>query len=521
MTDLKEILVVGLGAGSFAQLTLGVWEILKNSELLYLRTAKHPMVDDLSKRGIKFRTFDYLYEEKDDFEKIYEGIAEELLLRIKEAEPPVEQLVYAVPGHPLVGEKSVRLLLEKAAGDAGVKVRVFEGISFVDSLLNLLQIDLTAGFTILDALSFTKAHLNLSHHQIFTQVYSRFVASELKLTLLELYPPEHLVKVIKGAGIPGQEELVAVELSELDHLTLFDHLTSVYVPPLAARDTVCRYPLDPLTAVIDRLLAPDGCPWDREQNHVTLKKCLLEETYEVLEAIDEGDMAQLREELGDVLLQVAFHAALADRRGDFDLNEVVEEVTAKMIRRHPHVFGEVEVKSSTDVLINWEKIKKGEKGHNGSQGKMMDSVNKALPALLMAEEVQKKAKKVGFDWSEIKDPLAKVLEEYNELRELLNIQDQADQANGRGKNREGRINEEPKQRRDEAEDELGDLLFAVVNVARFLGVSAEAALFKAVRKFMRRFSYIEKEIAEKSLKWEDMDINSLDIIWERAKSEGL
>jgi tetrapyrrole methylase family protein/MazG family protein len=273
--------------------------------------------------------------------------------------------------------------------------------------------------------------------------------------------------------------------------------------------------------VIDRLLAPDGCPWDREQNHVTLKKCLLEETYEVLEAIDEGDMAQLREELGDVLLQVAFHAALADRRGDFDLNEVVEEVTAKMIRRHPHVFGEVEVKSSTDVLINWEKIKKGEKGHNGSQGKMMDSVNKALPALLMAEEVQKKAKKVGFDWSEIKDPLAKVLEEYNELRELLNIQDQADQANGRGKNREGRINEEPKQRRDEAEDELGDLLFAVVNVARFLGVSAEAALFKAVRKFMRRFSYIEKEIAEKSLKWEDMDINSLDIIWERAKSEGL
>ena len=136
----------------------------------------------------------------------------------------------------------------------------------------------------------------------------------------------------------------------------------------------------------------------------------------------------------------------------------------------------------------------------------MDSVNKALPALLMAEEVQKKAKKVGFDWSEIKDPLAKVLEEYNELRELLNIQDQADQANGRGKNREGRINEEPKQRRDEAEDELGDLLFAVVNVARFLGVSAEAALFKAVRKFMRRFSYIEKEIAEKSLKWR-YDIN--------------
>lgn len=515
---------MGLGAGSFAQLTLGVWEILQNSELLYLRTAKHPMVDDLCKRGIKFRTFDYLYEEKDDFAQIYEGIAEELLLKIKEAEPPVEQLVYAVPGHPLVGEKSVKLLLEKAAGEAGVKVRVFEGISFVDSLLNLLQLDLTTGFTILDALSFTKGHLNLGHHQIFTQVYSRFVASELKLTLLELYPPEHQVTVIRAAGIPGQEEKQAVALAELDHhASSFDHLTSVYVPPLLTRDTVCRYPLDPLTSVIDRLLAPDGCPWDREQTHATLKKCLLEETYEVLEAIDEGDMVQLREELGDVLLQVVFHAALADRRGDFDLNEVVEEVTAKMIRRHPHVFGEVEVKNSADVLINWEKIKKREKGHTGSQGKIMDSVNKALPALLMAEEVQKKARKVGFDWSDIKDPLAKVLEEYHELKEVLNVQAQGEQAapaNGPEKNRGGNSQKEPKQRSNTAEDELGDLLFAVVNVARFLGVSAEAALFKAVRKFIRRFSYIEQEIAEKSLKWEDIDVKSLDIIWERAKSEG-
>ena len=146
MTDLKEILVVGLGAGSFAQLTLGVWEILKNSELLYLRTAKHPMVDDLSKRGIKFRTFDYLYEEKDDFEKIYEGIAEELLLRIKEAEPPVEQLVYAVPGHPLVGEKSVRLLLEKAAGDGRGEVRVLKGSALWIACLIFCRLNLTARF---------------------------------------------------------------------------------------------------------------------------------------------------------------------------------------------------------------------------------------------------------------------------------------------------------------------------------------------------------------------------------------
>lgn len=513
MTYLKEILVVGLGAGSFSQVTLGVWEVLKNNQLIFLRTAKHPVVEDLTLRGIKFQTFDCLYEENDNFEAVYEGIANELLARIKTG--PDERLVYAVPGHPLVGEKAVSLLLEKAAQESEVKVTISEGISFVDSLLNLLQIDMTSGFTILDALSFSKASLNLGHHQIFTQVYSSFVASELKLTLLELYPPEHQVTVIKAAGIPGQEEKRSVSLAELDHhALLFDHLTSVYVPPLPGRDTVCRYPLDPLTSVLDRLLAPNGCPWDREQNHATLKRCLLEETYEVLEAIDCEDMEHLREELGDVLLQVVFHAALADKRGDFDLNEVIAEVTEKMIRRHPHVFGDIKVKDSIDVIKNWEKIKKGEKGHNVTKEKVMETINKALPALLMAEEVQKKAKKVGFDWSELKEPLAKTEEEWQELITEIKLYQKMQQQ---------KIKEQDEREvaRNRVEEELGDLLFAIVNVARFLGISAEVALFKAVRKFIRRFNYIEEEIVEKGLKWGEVDLKSLDIIWEKAKSNGL
>ncbi len=514
MTDLKEILVVGLGAGSFSQVTLGVWEIIKNNQQIYLRTAKHQVVEDLRARGIKFQTFDYLYEENDNFEAVYEGIANELLARINTG--PDERLVYAVPGHPLVGEKAVTLLLEKVAQESEVKVTIYEGISFVDSMLNLLQIDMTSGFTILDALSFSKASLNLGHHQIFTQVYSPFVASELKLTLLELYPPEHQVTVIKAAGIPGQEEKRLFNLAELDHhALLFDHLTSVYVPPLPGRDTVCRYPLDPLQSVLDRLLAPNGCPWDREQNHATLKHCLLEETYEVLEAIDCEDMEHLREELGDVLLQVVFHAALADQRGDFDLNEVIVEVTEKMIRRHPHVFGEIKVKDSTDVIKNWEKIKKGEKGHNVTKEKVMETINRALPALLMAEEVQKKAKKVGFDWTELKEPLAKIEEEWQELSAEIKLYEKMKEPQ--------KIEEQDKSEvaRNRVEEELGDLLFAVVNVARFLDISAEVALFKAVRKFIRRFNYIEEEVVEKGLKWEDMDLKSLDIIWEKAKSNGL
>ncbi len=386
---LQEILVVGLGPGSFAQLSLGVWQALREGNPVYLRTAKHPVVEELAARGIKFQTFDNLYEEKADFAGVYESIVEALFSKMK-SDASLNRLVYAVPGHPLVGETTVKLLLERAGAEAGVKVTILAGMSFVDSLLNLLKVDLTSGFTILDALDFGKEELYLSHHQIFTQVYNRFISSELKLTLLEVYPPEHLVMVIRAAGIPKQEQKVEVQLSELDHLTWFDHLTSVYVPPLnpqkaqqelrqdirqetqdiqatqaaqAVQDThLCRYPLDPLTAVLERLLGPEGCPWDKEQTHFTLKSCLLEETYEVLEAIDSEDMNNLKEELGDVLLQVVFHAALAEQRGDFSLNDVVQEITKKMVRRHPHVFGEVVVKNTADVLKNWEQIKKAEKG---------------------------------------------------------------------------------------------------------------------------------------------------------------
>jgi tetrapyrrole methylase family protein/MazG family protein len=397
---LQEILVVGLGPGSFAQLSLGVWQALREGNPVYLRTAKHPVVEELAARGIEFQTFDNLYEEKANFAEVYESIAETLFSKMK-SDTSLNRLVYAVPGHPLVGETTVKLLLERAGAEAGVKVTILAGMSFVDSLLNLLKVDLTSGFTILDALDFGKEELHLSHHQIFTQVYNRFVSSELKLTLLEVYPPEHLVTVIRAAGIPEQEQKVEVRLSELDHLTWFDHLTSVYVPPLnpqkaqqelrqeirqetqAIQDTQAvqvtqvtqdtsantqglqlgKYPLDPLVAVLERLLGPEGCPWDKEQTHFTLKSCLLEETYEVLEAIDSEDMNNLKEELGDVLLQVVFHTALAEQRGDFNLNDVVREITEKMVRRHPHVFGKVVVKNSAEVLKNWEEIKKAEKGN--------------------------------------------------------------------------------------------------------------------------------------------------------------
>ncbi|HHY05634.1 MAG TPA: nucleoside triphosphate pyrophosphohydrolase [Clostridia bacterium] len=263
------------------------------------------------------------------------------------------------------------------------------------------------------------------------------------------------------------------------------------------------YSLEPLVNILDKLLSPEGCPWDRQQTHFTLKPCLLEEAYEVIEAINAEDMKQLKEELGDVLLQVVFHAALAEQKGEFDLHDVVMGITNKMVRRHPHVFGEVTVRGTEDVLKNWEEIKKAEKGNNRTGGSIMKTVNRALPALLLAEEVQKRAKQVGFDWENVQGPLGKIKEELQELEEAISKQDNQEKS------------------KMKIEEELGDLLFAVVNVARFVDVSSEVALSGTIQKFMRRFNFIEQEILARGAKWEELNLHYLDEIWEKAKLKGL
>lgn len=520
MAFLKEILVIGLGPGSFTQLSLGAWQALSQDNPVYLRTAKHPVVKELRARGINFTSFDYLYEEKTDFAEVYEGIMEELIFKIKSS-PSLNRIIYAVPGHPLVGETAVKLLLAKAIEETEFKVTILPAVSFVDSLINILQIDLISGVVILDALSFQQNQLNTLQHQIFTQVYNRLVASDLKLSLLEIYPSDHPVTVIKAAGIPDEERIARVILSEMDHLIWYDHLTSVYLPPLREERVtpfLANYPLDPLINVLDKLLSPEGCPWDREQDHFTLKPCLIEEMYEVIEAIDCRDVGKLKEELGDVLLQVVFHTALAQERGEFDFNDVVDEITGKMIRRHPHVFGEATVKNTDDVLRNWEQIKKAEKGNNTSDEGIMTSINRSQPALLMAQEVQKKAKKVGFDWEDLHGPMEKVKEELWELEEALCERSKAGNRKD-SKDSEDRV--ENTGHVDNVEEELGDLLFAVVNLSRFIKVSPEAALYKTIQKFIRRFNYLEQEIGKRGQKWEGLELQYLDKIWETVKSKGL
>jgi tetrapyrrole methylase family protein/MazG family protein len=255
---------------------------------------------------------------------------------------------------------------------------------------------------------------------------------------------------------------------------------------------------DRLVEIMSRLRAPDGCPWDKEQTHETLKPYLIEESYEVLDAIDGGDDRELADELGDVLLQVVFHAQLASETGRFTVDDVARAISDKLERRHPHVFGDVPADDTATVVKNWEAIKREENKDKGSQRtSRLDGVSRQLPALLRAENIQKKAARVGFDWDRLDEVTAKAREEVNEFAEALE-----------------------KGEATHVEEELGDLLFSLVNVARFVGVSPEGALTRTNQKFIARFRYIEKKLEEQGLTPDDATLELMDELWEEAKSRG-
>lgn len=250
--------------------------------------------------------------------------------------------------------------------------------------------------------------------------------------------------------------------------------------------------IEELIGVMDRLLAPDGCPWDKEQTHTSLIRYLIEESYEVIEAIEENDMDKLREELGDLLLQVVFHAELAEREGAFDFADVARTVSHKMIARHPHVFGDShkDIKTSDDVMEVWEGFKKKEGKKN-----LLEGIPKQLPALMRAEKVQEKASRVGFDWTDVEGALEKFKEEVDELAQA--------------------------QLEEEIEAEMGDVFFALVNVARFKNVEPEQALQHANDKFVRRFEYIESTLKSQGKDWQETNLEEMDSLWEESKKRGL
>jgi tetrapyrrole methylase family protein/MazG family protein len=441
-----SITIIGLGPGDPSLLTQEALQLLESAKEVYLRTSRHPTVASLPSH-LELHSFDCLYDSEEEFTSVYEKIAN----RILELAQRPEGVLYAVPGHPLVGEETVSRILALAE-TKGCKVRLVPGLSFIEAALAPLRLDPLDGLQIVDATAlagFLHPPLDPDLPALVGQLYSRRVAAEVKLTLLNLYPAEHTVTLLRSLGTL-EVATEAIPLHELDHSRDIDHLTSLSLPPLPKASSVSTF-----HDIVARLRAPGGCPWDREQTHQSLRPHLLEETYEVLQALDEEDDEALREELGDLLLQIILHAQIAVEEGSFTLAQVLETIIEKIIRRHPHVFAGLEVTDADEVLRNWQAIKREEKEEKEDQPLWGMPLN--LPALTLARRAQERAKREDL-LSSTKDQL--LSEAQARLERLGKTDDPA-----------------------QAEAELGRLLFAVTNLGRQLGVDAESALRTATQDF--------------------------------------
>ncbi|MEM7118091.1 MAG: nucleoside triphosphate pyrophosphohydrolase [Chloroflexota bacterium] len=473
------ITVVGLGPGNGRLLTREAWEILSSARTVYLRTARHPTVADLPE-AVACQSFDHLYETAVAFDDVYQQIVAELLNLAQAGD-----VVYAVPGHPFVAESTVTGLVS-AAEEAGVAVRIVDGLSFVEPTLTAVRVDGLEGVQLYDAIAVTGFEyppFNPDAPVLLGQVYSRMLASELKLVLTAVYPDEHPVKLVHALG--SEDELVErIPLYEIDRSPHINHLTSLFIPALLHKSS-----LTSLAETVAVLRSPEGCPWDQEQTPQSMRDDFLGEVAEVMEALDTGDVENLAEELGDVLFHLVFQAQMAAEMEDFRLTDVVAGVEAKLRRRHPHVWGDWEADDARQVEANWEEIKKAEKGETAVS--ILDNVPLSLPALAHAQKIQKRAAKVGFDWPTIEGVYAKLAEEVEEIKTAVTP--------------------------EEIQSEVGDLLFSAVNLARWLEVNAEIALREATLKFNGRFRAVERLVVERGLVWEELDLAALDALWNEAK----
>lgn len=472
--------ILGLGPGDPTLLTRAAWDALNAADVLHLRTRKHPTVAGLP-NGKRIIAYDRLYSAHARFEDVYAAIVQRVMRAAGKGD-----VLYCVPGHPLVGESTTPALL-KACAERGIATRIISGLSFIEPVLEHLAragvaVDPIDGLQISDALQIGAAHhpaLNPDKPALISQIYSRAIASEVKLTLLNQHAPHTAVWIVGAAGV------MRTELHTLDHADRFDHLTSLYI---AAAPRASGF--EAMQELAAHLRAPEGCPWDIEQTHQSLRNTLLEETYEVLDAIDRDDLDNLKEELGDLLFNIIMQAQIATEAERFRMTDVIDHVHAKLIHRHPHVFGDLKLADADAVLKNWERIKKAERPPATSA---LSGIAPALPALAHGQKMIARAEKAGFKWPSTALRVKKVREE---LAELLAAPDQ-----------------------DNRFEEFGDLLFTLCNLAVAYHVDAESALRAASLKFAGRFGHVEALVDARGLDMHAMSINALLKLWQQAKRE--
>ncbi len=479
MASAPTITIVGLGPGADDHVTNETLAAIERIPARYLRTSVHPSAH-LVPGAI---TFDDRYESADTFEDVYLGIADDLASAATEH----GHILYAVPGSPLVLERTVELLRRRD----DVTCVLLPAMSFLDVAWARLAIDpIDASVRLVDGHRFATDAAGERGPLLVAHAHADWVLSEIKLAV-EGASGDEAVTILQALGT-DDERIVDTTWAELDRTVEADHLTSLYIPRLAAPVGVEYVRFHQLARTLR-----ERCPWDIEQTHESLVPYLLEESYEVVDAIhgldadDPSSDEHLIEELGDLLYQIEFHATIAEEEGRFTIADVATGIHDKLVRRHPHVFGEVDVESTDEVLANWDAIKRAEKGRTS----VFDGIPRSMPALSYAAKVGKKAAKAGFDWPDAAGPDAKVDEELVELREAVA---------GEGAARTA--------------EELGDLLFALVNLARHLDVDAELALRAATDKFRDRFSAVERLAATRDIDLTSADLAALDALWDEVKS---
>ncbi len=479
---LPRVVIVGLGPGDPTLVSEQTRQAILASRVRFLRTSIHPsahLVPDAE-------TFDSLYEAAKSFADVYQQTSD----RIVAAAIEHGEVLYAVPGSPLILERSVRHLRT----DPRIECSILPAVSFLDEAYAALGLDpVESALTLVDGHDFATAAAGHHGPLLIAHCHANWVLSEIKLAVDDASDASNddvEVVVLQRLGT-SQQLITHTTWAAMDQAVEADHLTTLYVPRLnvAVAEHYNRFHR------LARTLR-EQCPWDIEQTHHSLLPCLIEESYEVVDAIQQLDSDNpssdelLIEELGDLLYQIEFHATIAEQEGRFTIADVTQGIHDKLVRRHPHVFGDVDADTTDAVLNNWDAIKMAEKGRTS----IFEGIPSALPSLAYAYKVGRKAAKAGFDWTSAEGAATKIVEETAEVFAAANSGD-----------------------RDHAAEELGDLLFAVVNVARHLELDPEVALRAATNKFRKRFEIVNQLAVERGITLDPSDIGTLDALWAQAK----
>jgi len=476
---MNTIQIIGMGAGKVEDLTIKAYNALIDDIPTYVRTDRHPIIKEIKEKNIKIESFDDYFEKYESFDEVYDKIT----TKIVELSEKYGKINYCTAGSPFYGDVVTKKLINEYKDT--INIIIIDGMSFLDKCIKLSGYSDYKSINILDCLETDEFSFDINAFNIITQIYDNEIASRLKIKLMETYTDDTIIQKIDVL----EENVKKIPLYLLDQEKKYEFSTYFCINPIEISENKV-YNVNNLCRTIKILRGSNGCQWDKKQTHQSLRQCVIEEAYEVVDAIDNQDVDNLVEELGDLLLQIVFHAEIGSEEGYFNFKDIVTNVNKKMVSRHPHVFGDVKANTVNEALMSWEAAKQKEKNIE-TYTDNLKSVPKSLSPLSRSCKIQKRAADVGFDWPDETGTLAKIKEELFEFIEEYNNKDF-----------------------NKMEDEFGDLLFAMVNFARFMKINPDVALNRTINKFIYRFEFIEKNAA-KDLK--QMTLKEMDELWEKSK----